>query len=258
MKLSSIHTLIALLALLIYSSTSVAQEESDHYMGYIIWEDVVFPSGVKAYEEMTKKQMLLYKDESFPHRVDVYSTSDFIYYWVFQVDNYADIDTLYMDFNKIYQHVPDRVNEINDGFVGTHESTLSWTCYFDRELSYKPSEQVQSEDAKPFMSLGFCYPKKGSMDEAREVMKGYVRLATEKKVKLGWDTYIGDMGVETPMLFWASFTKDAGEFYSLNSADFDLMGDRADELWNELISLMRKYEEKSGWYRKDLSYHPAN
>jgi hypothetical protein len=35
------------------------------------------------------------------------------------------------------------------------------------------------------------------------------------------------------------------------------MGEEADELWNNLRNVMRKYDEKHGWYRKDLSFDPA-
>jgi hypothetical protein len=105
--------------------------------------------------------------------------------------------------------------------------------------------------------MGFCYPLKGMMEEAREAMKGFVRVASEQGAKLGWNTYVGDLGVDAPMFFWSSSAKDPVEFYSLNSADFDIMGEEADELWNDLRNVMRKYEEKQGWYREDLSYDPG-
>jgi hypothetical protein len=34
------------------------------------------------------------------------------------------------------------------------------------------------------------------------------------------------------------------------------MGDEADVLWRKLTGVMRKYEEKTGWYRRDLSHIP--
>jgi hypothetical protein len=104
--------------------------------------------------------------------------------------------------------------------------------------------------------MGFCYPQKGKLDEARNAVNGFVQLAREKQAQMGWETYIGDLGVEAPMFFWASFAEDAIDFQTRNSADFDLMGERADELWNELTTVLRKYEEKTGWYRTDLSYDP--
>jgi hypothetical protein len=233
-----------------------AQDQSNPYQGYLIWEDVVYPSQVAAYEIMTRQQLSLYASQKFSHKIDVFSTNDFTYYWVMRIDNYAAIDTLYMDFNSIYKNVPEEVDAITDGYAGTHESTRSWTCYSDRDLSFRPAGQSGAGASSPYMFMGFCYPQKGKMDEARNAINGFVMLAREKQAKMGWETYIGDLGVEGPMFFWVSFAKDPIEFQTLNSADFDIMGAKSDELWNELTSVMRKYEEKTGWYRKDLSYDP--
>lgn len=242
--------------LLISTICSYAQSDPSQYQGYVIWEDVVYPSEAERYEEMTRKQIAFYADRGFPYRVDVYQTTEFIYYWVFEADQYADIDTLYQAFNRMYEEEPDRVKEIDRGFAGTHETTLSWTCYMDRSLSFKPGGLMQSGSENPFIYMGFCYPRKGEMEAAREVMRTYVKLATRTGASLGWDTFVGDMGVETPMFFWASYTADPIEFYSRNGADFDRMGDEADVLWRKLTGVMRKYEEKTGWYRRDLSHIP--
>jgi hypothetical protein len=249
-----------LIILLIFSISPLhtqGQGTSDPFNGYVIWEDRVYPSEAVSYEEMTKKQMDLYAEQGFPTRVDVYHTTDFTYYWVMQVENYAGIDTLYMEFNKINRNVPAEVKDLREGFAGTYESTLTWTCYFDRSLSYRPGNQPVPADENRFMYLGFCYPIQGRMEEVREAMKGFVSLAANKNASLGWDTFIGDMGVEAPMLFWVSFAQNPTEYFTRNSADFDLMGTGADMLWDKMTSQMRKYEERSGWYRRDLSYVPS-
>lgn len=258
MKKDAFPALIILVCLSFFQGTTTAQGNPGEYQGYLIYEDVVIPSQVTRYEEMTREQLNLYTNQKFQHSVDVFNTSDFTYYWVIEVDNYASIDTLYMDFNTLYRDQPEKVNEIREGFAGTHTSTRSWTCFFDRDLSFRPPVLVESEPAGPYLHMGFCYPVKGKMEEARQAMKGFVRLSTEKGAKLGWDTYIGDLGVDAPMFFWISFASDPVEFHQFNSSDFDLIGEEADELWTELRNVMRKYEEKQGWYRKDLSYNPGS
>ncbi len=251
----------ALMVLLGWGSipdSAIAQDKSAAKQGYLIWEDVVIPSEVTVYEDMTRQQLKLYASQNFPHRVDVFNTTDFTYYWVIEVDRYASIDTLYMDFNSIYRNQTEKVNEIMEGFAGTQEFTRSWTCYFDGELSFRPPGQDESENEGPYIHMGFCYPVKGKMEEARLAMKGFVSLSNEKGASLGWDTYVGDLGVDAPMFFWASFASDPVEFHQLNSSDFEMLGEKADELWNDLRNTLRKYEEKQGWYRKDLSYDPGS
>jgi len=243
--------------ILLFTSLSWGQGTSNSFSGFVIWEDRVYPSEVLAYEEMTKKQMLLYAEQNFPTRVDVYHTTDFTYYWVMQVENYADIDSLYMEFSEIQQKVPEKVDALREGFSDTHESTLTWTCYFDRSLSYRPDPQTVPASENRYMHIGFCYPIKGEMEKVRTVLKSFVELAAAKKASLGWDTFIGDIGVEAPMLFWISFASNPTEYFTGNSNDFDLMGTEADTLWRAMSGAMRKYEEKSGWYRWDLSYVPS-
>ncbi|MGW8315952.1 MAG: hypothetical protein ACWGNV_10155 [Bacteroidales bacterium] len=237
-------------------TTSFAQGQSNQRQGYIIWEDVVYPSRVTDYEQTIREQMALYARAGFPFRADVYQTNEFVYYWVFEIDHYADIDSLHQEFNRIYMEESEQVEALNAGYIGTQESTHSWTCYSDPELSYKPRGLQQPDSEKPYMHMGLCYPKTGTMKQARDIMKGFVALATETEAVLGWDTYTGDMGVEIPMLFWVSFTKDPQDFFNLNAADFNRMGSRADDLWEQMLEVTRKYEEKTGWYREDLSYHP--
>ena len=124
---------------------SYTQPVASQYQGYVIWEDKVYPSEAERYEEMTRKQMALYADRGFPYRIDVYQTTEFIYYWVFEAGHYADIDTLYQAFNRIYEEDKVRAEEIDRGFTGTHETTLSWTCYMDRSLSFKPRGLFQPD-----------------------------------------------------------------------------------------------------------------
>ncbi len=233
-----------------------SQDLSSQRQGYIIWEDAVYPSGVEAYEQVVREQIALFESAGFPDRVIVYQTTDYVYYWVFEIDQYADIDTLYQEFNRIYAQEPEKIEVITEGYTGTHESTRSWTFYSDPGLSFKARGLHQTDRERPYLHMGFCYPEKGKMQQAREAMRGFAELAVEKQAILGWDTYIGDLGVEGPMLFWTSSAKDPQEFFRLNAADFDVMGPGADELWKNLQGVMRKYEEKTGWYREDLSYYP--
>lgn len=257
MKNTIAFVIFTALVMGICSPSSYAQDDSARYQGHIVWEDVVYPSETEAYEKVTKMQMELYAEQNFPNWVGVYSTSDFTYYWVFLVDSYADVDTLYDNFSKINKDVPEKVEAINDAFEGTHESTKAWTFFWDRDLSYNPEMVEEPDDTLNFRFWSFCYVKKGKMDEMKEVFKGWVELASSNNLSQGWNTYIADMGVETPFLFWIAQGKNAVDFYSTNAKDMELLGEDGSKQWNKQKSLLRKYEEKTGWYRGDLSYIPA-
>jgi hypothetical protein len=248
--------LFTVLTILLMGSSCIslsAQDKGSDFQGFVIWEDAVFPSAVEAYEHATKMMMELYAEQDFPDWIRVYSTNDFIYYWVFAVENYADVDTLYDGFRRIYKNVPEKVEAINDAFEGTHEYTKSWTCYWDRSISYIPEG---STDGMDYFTWRFCWIKKGGQDKMREVFKEWADLALSKNIPRGWNTYIGDMGVETPFMFWVSVGKNEAEYYNTRQEIMQIYGAERFQLWKKQMALMRKYEEKAGWYRRDLSYFP--
>jgi len=254
MKIRISLAILFILVMSFSSFISYAQNNPDRYQGFIIWEDIVHPSEVEAYEKATQMQMVLYAEQNFPSEIGIYNTSENIYYWAIPIDNYADIDTLYMEFGKIYENAREDVDKIDAAFEGTLESTKSWTCYWDLDLSYMPSATEESDEEMSFCFWNFNYVKHGKMDEMKEVFKGWVDLASEKNAKQPWNTYIVDMGKESPCLFWFSTAKDAADFYSTNGKDMELMGEEAWELWRKHQSLVRKNVDQVGMIRMDLSY----
>ncbi|MCK4747584.1 MAG: hypothetical protein KAT15_11130, partial [Bacteroidales bacterium] len=81
MKYNTACTVFTLLLMSICSLPSPAQEKSEGYKGYIVWEDVVYPSKYEAYEKATKMQIELFAEQNFPNWTGVFTTSDFTYYW---------------------------------------------------------------------------------------------------------------------------------------------------------------------------------
>jgi hypothetical protein len=212
---------------------------------------------VEAYEKATIMQMELFAEQDFPYWINVYSTAENIYYWAFEVDKYADIDTLYAEFGKIDKNAPVKVETIMDAFEGTIEFTKSWTCVWDMDLSYLPDTMEGSGDPQNFCFWNYIFVKNGKMDEIQEVFKGWVELSKEKKAKQPFFTYIIDMGMETPSLFWFSYAKDAADFYSTSTKDMELLGEEALVLFRKQSSYTRKVEIQQGWFREELSYRPG-
>jgi len=253
-----IFILITLWVIGLSSQTSYAQDDSERYQGYIVWEDAVLPSQVGNYEKATKMQKDLFSEQNFPQRVWIYTTSDFACYWVFEIDKYADVDALYDEFRKIRKNAPEKSKEIEGVFEGTHETTKAWTFFWDQELSFKPEMPETSSEEMNFRFWGFCHVEKGKMDDMKEVFKGWVDLASTNNLSQSWNTYIADIGIETPMLFWVSPGKDPVEFYSTNSKDMEILGDAGTNQYMKQKDLMQRYEEKIGFYRPDLSYFPID
>jgi hypothetical protein len=62
------------------------------------------------------------------------------------------------------------------------------------------------------------------------------------------------MGAEMPLYFWAVRGKSAADFYNQQEIYGSKIGENAMELWNRTVALFRKFEDKTGMYRPDLSY----
>jgi hypothetical protein len=256
MNHKSVITLFALMATGLGSLMSYAQDEPKKNQGYIVWEDHVVPHKISSYEEATKLQMANYAEHEFPKGVSVFSTDDYRYYWVVSVDHFADIDTLYKQFNKLYKNSGEGVyDKIEAAFDGTYEYTRSWTCLWHRDLSYIPeTNEEETGGAGDFRYWGFCYVKQGKGEEMREAFRKWVELYESKNISEGFGFYQGDLGTDMPFMFWSISAKNATEYYTNSEKIMEALGEEGSELWKETEALLRGFEPVTGFYRKDLSY----
>jgi hypothetical protein len=254
-KLIAMSTLI-LLALCLFTMMSHAQDEPKKYQGYVVWEDRVFPSHAEAYETVVKKQIALIREHSYERPIYIFSRSDYAYFWSIPIDHFADIDTLYKFFSKVYSASEEAAKEIEAGLDGTFEYSRPWVAVWQRELSYIP--EVMPEENLDFVSWGMCYVNQSKGDEMREVFKKWVELYKSKGIEMGFNVYIGDIGTDMPFMFWDIRDKNPQSFYEHDRKINEILGEEANKLWAETESLLRGFEQFTGWYRRDLSYMPGN
>lgn len=257
MKHESLVVLFTMLVIGLSSLMSYAQDEPKKYQGVIVWEDQVFPSKASAYEKAVKMQLENIAEHNFPHAINIFSASDYKYYWTIEIDNFADIDTVYKQFSKIYKNTGEETNKkIDDALAGTYEFSRPWTCVKHSDLSYVPEIQVEGDT--DFRSWGFCYVKQGKGKEMREVFTKWVELYKSKGIERGFSFYVGDVGTEMPFMFWSISDKDQATFYNNDEKIREALGEEAGKLWEETEALLRKFENRTGWHRHDLSYKPSD
>jgi len=236
----------------LFALNVLAQDEKPDTQGLLIWEDEVPPSKAEAYEAGTKTMLKMYGEHDFPYDVNIYSTEDYRYFWVVNLDDYADVDTLYRDFNRVYKEMGEAgKDKLDEAVNGTFTQTKMWTCLWREDLSYMPENPVDSGN---FRYWGFLYVKQGKQEEMREVMKEWVSLYKSKGINRGFGGYEGDMGTEMPFMFYSERGQNQAEFYTAGMKVNEQLGEEGDALWKKTESLLRRYEPLRGWYRKDLSY----
>jgi hypothetical protein len=107
------------------------------------------------------------------------------------------------------------------------------------------------------MQWGFASVEFGKGKEFRDVLKQWVDLYDSNKIPMGWNTFVGVMGVEMPLFLWTERAKSAAQYYADDEKATKTIGEaKVMELWNKTMAVWRKFEFKTGWARPDLSNKP--
>lgn len=254
MKLRNAFTIVLAVTTALLVQNLRAQEDEPRTQGLVVWEDHVPPSKADVYEKGTKAMLEMYAKHEFPHEVNIYSSEDYRYFWVVTVDRFADIDTLYREFNRIYNELGEEGNaKLDEAIDGTFSHSKVWTCLWRSDLSYMPENPADTGD---FRFWGFMHVKQGKQKEMRDIMKQWVDLYESKGIDRGFGGYIGDIGTDMPFMFYSERGQNPAEFYAAGEKINEKLGEEADALWKKTEALLRGFEPVRGWYRKDLSYSP--
>jgi len=131
------------------------------------------------------------------------------------------------------------------------------TFTFSPEISYIPEKpRLKPEEAK-FAYWGFCYVMPGREKEFEALFKKIVELCKSKKLTIQFNTFSGGIGTDASLYFYTEFGRTAGDYFMTAEKTDKILGQDITDIWNKVMSLMRKYEIKMGSVRSDLSYAPA-
>jgi hypothetical protein len=103
----------------------------------------------------------------------------------------------------------------------------------------------------------FCYILPGKESEFENICMEWVELDKEVNRSDGYDTFVVEMGKEMPLYFWTVRGISAADFHKQQEIYGTKAGEKAMELWTKkTLVLIKKLEDKTGWFRPDLSYIP--
>jgi hypothetical protein len=232
-----------------------AQEQKSQY--FLVYEACVHPSKAADFAKAARAEVALYGKYKFPYAWEAYSTFDGHFYFIIAVDNFADIDKVFAGFDKVAKDAGKEYEDLLDMFAGTYQFVRPQVFMLDLGLS------LVSEDAAPdpeatgiFWDIHYVH---GGMDaEYEENVKAIQSLFKSKGIVQNWYCYKAVMGEETPMYYFVTSAKGPVDFYTTNNEMWAKVGDEATPYYQKFIKLLRKREEKRGWYRKGLSYTPPD
>ncbi len=257
MKGKVLVVVLAVLIVHVFAWALAAQEEEDKSPNkmFIIHEDVVKPSMVAEYEKATKGlQEALGKHGMTNLKNVVVQNDEMVYSYVSEVPNMAALDE--RPFAELRKKMgAEAFDAMFDEYAGTYVSHRDYMMTLRPGLSYTPEGAADSGEMN-FRHFDMAHFNPSKDDEARELAKEWVTLYENKKSPMGFRTYTGGIGTNTPFYMWVSWAKDAADFYAQNAKNRELLGEAGDDLWERSLAITDKFEHNNGRIRPDLSYLP--
>ena len=236
----------------------LAQTEEQKSQLYFVEEVAVKPSMLSVHEAAIKEMVGLSSEHKYSYPWYAYNTDDFHYYYVFPVENLSETENIFKAWGEIAKKLP---GEQLQTLMKNYQSTYEYAKYFmfrtRPDLSYTPeSPRLKPEEAN-FTYWGFCYLLPGREREFEKICKEFAALDKSINRPDGWNTFVGDIGMDMPLYFWTMHMKNAADFWNQDEINTKKLGEeKVMELWKRTVALCRKYEYKTGCFRPDLSYLP--
>lgn len=248
--------LIVFLLFSLWAITALPQAKQQRTPLYIVEETIAKPPKVSEYEAHIKKAVDLFAKYNHPYPVYAFSTDDLHYISVFPVKSFADMENTYKAFGELAK----KAGEEFQAMIKSAEGTLEYSKYFIvryiPQLSYIPDKPRLKPEESNFIFCEYFYIEPGKEGEFAEVCKKWIALYKSKNISDGWEIYIGSIGTETPLFIVFFRSKSAADYHSQEEKTWELLGEEGEALKEKTLSITRKFEQKSGRYRPDLTYIP--
>jgi len=259
MKPNKLAGVFLFLAVSVMALALLAPAQEKKPQLYFVEDDLVKPAMVSQFEAVIKEfNAAMWTQFNWPWAMETYATEDFHYYMCYPMASLTDVDKAFSVFNEILGKFGEQKwDALNRKLGDTIEYFKQSTITFSPELSYVPEKpRLKSEEMK-FVYWGFCYVLPGREKEFEAQFKKIVALFKAKKVNHGFNTWVGGIGAELPFYVYTELGKSPADFFLTSEKVMKIVDPEATQLWNKTLTLMRKYESKTGMVRPDLSYAPA-
>lgn len=253
-KISAVLAVCFILGLLPFALRG--QEPEQPYQLLLVIEEAVKPSMTQQYYEAGKKWIAFMKKNEYSYPINTYWTSDNHVYWIIPIKNYAEIDKMMAMSEKLLKEFSEEYKAVMDAFKGTYESTRMCVYAFDYKYSMIAEEETIESGEDNFIFWDFYYFEPGTDTEVNKVFDEMKAFLGDKKIVQSWGLYWGVMGTDNPVIVMAASAKNPRDFYEENAKMWEALGEGAGKIKRKMMKYVRKQEQKTGWYQKELSYAP--
>ncbi len=255
----SIFLALALIATFL-SVTALAQEKEQKPQLFVVWDEVVHPSTIMAYEAGLKAWKDLNAKYKFPYPVMVYRTTDNHYYTLLPIEKLADIEKLEKFWTEIKEkggkEYEEEEAQLQKHFAGSYESGTFGVIALRTDLSYIPENPRVKEEEIDFVWWNYYYVKTGMEKKAEEIAKEWQALWKSKEITDGFYVYQPLMWSDLPVIVAVGGALNQTDYFTNLEKNTALMGDEYLALTKKTMDVCRRFEQKYGRIVKELCYIP--
>jgi hypothetical protein len=235
---------------------AAAGEENGAEQIVVLQEFAVHPEGMVGFEAVLMALQGPAAEHGMKYGWDVYSADDLRYTLAYRVEGLAGVEAMFADWNALGKRWgEENASEWYEKFFATFDSFKMSLWHPRMDLSHLPENMPKEND---FFYWGTLTVKPGHMEAVEQAFKKFAQIMTEHEVPSGWQTAIGGIGTEGPVLAYLEWGASAGAFFTRVDeieSNEELMK-ASEPIWMEMLPHIRGFEYVTGKYRKDLSWHP--
>jgi hypothetical protein len=253
-KLKLLLTL--LVGLVIWQSSILRAQEEPKDQLFWVREEVAKVDMWDQYESTSKEWVKLMTDAGLdlPY-MWASERDDGHYYYLFPLDNYAEIDKLSGIFGdaieKIGKEKWAKYLVENESSIVTHKDFI---IKRSAKYSYDPKEpRLKLEDRK-FIHWMFFHYKLENRKEVMDILTEWKNLYQDKNIKNGYNIWLVELGLDNNMIALTESYKDGSDFYTATKEDNAAMETEAKALWGKMSPFITSIEDKYGKLRPDLGF----
>ncbi|WP_167618086.1 hypothetical protein [Maribellus sediminis] len=242
---------LGFIVILLFIAINSANAQENEKQLWYCWEEVVHPTLINEYWELSKELSELCKSEGYSYAFYAWTSGNFKYQYWHPINSLSDIDKLEAEWDKIMAKFG---AEKTEKWIKTIKSTNSRTITEISDLSFYPANPRVVMDSVNYMEFQEFYIIPGKGKEFEKMMKKAVAHIKSEGHSDSWHVASGGLGYNGPVYIGWAFDKNKKE-YIINDEIFSKKyGDFFKEFNKDFVKILRSVERKEAWFARDLSY----
>ena len=237
---------------MLFINQALGQDAEQGDLWHVTYESV-HPAHLMSYEQWNKEFMEAIKDKEMPNWGAFTEKGEYLYAANIgkTMDGKGKNDAAWESAYEANSKLP----ALWEKYAHTISTRREEVWRHQPALSYSPEGQPEDEDTYTRVYKFWIKPDK--INEATEIMKGYVEAYKKAGVSPGFGTYSSVSGEDQYVWQIRAAFKDQSHWAESDKINGEKLGDSTEELWSKWTQIINKMEMFESWHRNDIS-NPAD